>query len=132
VGKIPFTELAKKVYIQKESLEIAGEMGEQVRNKLTGQNLSFFEVNLIGQQKILLGITSWLEALVMAVDAENDNNREYTIQYLESALDAFELINEGKELVSKGQKWNHWYRGDTKMNLPEMERITIEVLNQFY
>jgi hypothetical protein len=130
VGKIPFTEFAEKVSVQKESLEKAGEMAEHVRMQLTGHNLDFFEVNLIAQQKILLGITTWLEALLMAGKAETNGESKTVIYWMEKAVDAFELIKEGKELGSQGAKWEHWYRGDTKMNLPGVEKTTKEILGR--
>jgi len=37
------------------------------------------------------------------------------------------LINQGKELKSENPKWEHWYRGDKKMNLKRKEILTNEV-----
>jgi hypothetical protein len=37
------------------------------------------------------------------------------------------LINQGKEFKSENPKWEHWYRGDKKMNLKRKEMLTKEV-----
>ena len=128
VGTIPFAEFAEKVNIQKESLEKAGELAEQARNKLDGQSLNLLETNLIAHQQILLGITTWLDALVRATDALDSGDLNTGLTSLEEAVNAFELIHAGKALGSRGEKWQHWYRGDTKMNLGSVEKSTLELL----
>jgi hypothetical protein len=127
-GTISFDDFAEKLAVQKAGIEKAGVMAEEVRKKLTGQSLSFFEVNLIAQQNILLGITNWLDALAKATKAEDQGNREETIRALEDAVKAFELVHAGKATGSRGGKWEHWYRGDTKMNMGNVEKSTIELL----
>ena len=95
---------------------------------MDNQGLEFFEVNFVAQQKILLGITAWLDALVKASVAEDSGNRPACISSLEQAVNAFTLIHEGKALASRGKKWENWYRGDKKMNLPSVEKTSGELL----
>lgn len=128
VGEITFKEFAEKLTIQKEGIQKAGELGEEVRNKLKGQSLSFFEVNFIAQQNILMGIINWLDALLKATKAEDMGNRDETVKALEEAVKAFELVHSGKALASRGEKWENWYRGDTKMNMDNVEKLTLELL----
>jgi hypothetical protein len=128
VGEVSFSDLAEKVIIQKEGIEKAGELAEKAIARMDGQSLDFFEVNFVAQQKILLAITAWLDALVNASVAETSGNRPACISSLELAVNAFTLIHEGKALASRGEKWENWYRGDKKMNLPDMEKKTRELL----
>ncbi len=128
VGNISIEEVAKKIYLQKEGMTKAGELAEQAQAKLNGQSLDFFEVNMIAQQKILLGINTWLDALVNATIAANDEDWKTSVSLLEDSMKGFDLIWEGKELGSRGEKWENWYRGDKKMNLPDVEKSTREVL----
>jgi len=128
VGKISIEDVAKKVKLQKEGVAKAGELAEQARAKLEGQSLDFFEVNMIAQQKILLGINTWLDALLSATMEANEEDWKASVNMLEESMKGFELIWKGKELGSQGEKWKHWYRGDKKMNLPNVEKRTNEVL----
>ncbi len=127
-GTITLDEFEEKLAYQKAGIEKAGEMAEIVKKKLSGQSLAFFEVNFISQQKILLGIINWLDALIKALKAEDNGNRSGTINALENAVKAFDLVHKGKETGSKGGKWEYWYRGDKKMNMENVEKSTINLL----
>lgn len=121
-------ELISKIQIQKEGINKSIQFAEQARKKLKGESLNFLEVNLISQQRILLGLTTWLESLVRSSEAVNAGDFENSVKSLEEAVNAFNMIRSGQELNIRGEKWENWYRGDKKINLINMEKTTTEVL----
>jgi hypothetical protein len=50
------------------------------------------------------------------------------VAHLEAALAGMDEVRAGQALTSRG-KWQHWYRGDRKMNLAGAEALTREVLS---
>jgi hypothetical protein len=48
---------------------------------------------------------------------------------MQTALRAFERMKRGQSMLASGEKWQHWYRGDKKMNLRAKEKQTDEVLS---
>ena len=95
---------------------------------LSGDTLTFFENNLLAQQKIMYGLSLWLEFILKAQLALEEGNQQAAASHVSQALQQFDLMKEGKALASRGDKWQHWYRGDRKMNLNEAEKLTQEVL----
>jgi len=121
-------ELIRKIHFQKEGINKSIQLAEKARGKLKGESLNFLEVNLISQQRILLGLTTWLEALVKSSEAVNAGDYANSIKSMEEAIDAFNMIRSGQELNIRGEKWENWYRGDKKINIINMEKTTAEVL----
>ncbi len=116
-------ELAR-TQAQREAVEQAGKEADNVLGQLQGQDRVFFENNFVAQQQILLGILEWLENSYRAGLALNDGDRKQGIQHLDKALDGMQRVRDAKALASRGDKWENWYRGDKKMNLPAAEALT--------
>ncbi|WP_236978958.1 glycosyl hydrolase 115 family protein [Membranihabitans maritimus] len=128
-GDLTFQQLEKKVKEQRVGLEKAGEMIEEALSELNDWEKYFLEVNLLSQQKILLGFTRWIEGVVAAVKAyELEGDKTQCREELDKAISAFDLVHKGQAFNSRGEKWKNWYRGETKFNIEECEERTREFL----
>jgi hypothetical protein len=74
------------------------------------------------------GLTEWLIQISGAIEAENEGDPEVSTLHLNEAVNAFEKIKSGQQLAVRGERWENWYAGETKMNLKRMEEITQDVL----
>lgn len=99
----------------------------EVKSELSGDTLRFFENNYEAQVLILAGITEWLQNILEANIALQNGVETTLRQHLQEALSSLDKVKQGKTLASRG-KWEHWYRGDKKMNMPSVEQRTEEVL----
>lgn len=120
-------ELKSKLRLQQDGFKKAYASAIQAQTKMDPSQQKFLQANLISQLNIMLGLGDWLTGLLEAGKAYNENRLPVCLQHLEEALTAFDQINKGIALNSQG-KWEHWYRGDKKMNLPEMETQTKNAL----
>ena len=98
-----------------------------IKSELQGDTLRFFENNYQAQVLILSGISEWLQNVLKANLALQENDQAACQQNLQEAVKALEKVEQGKALASRG-KWEHWYRGDKKMNMPAVEQRTEEIL----
>ncbi|OFX28769.1 MAG: hypothetical protein A2W89_05035 [Bacteroidetes bacterium GWE2_42_39] len=128
-GKLSLKELLVKVEEQKQKLAETGELAEEVSSSLSGQQKSFFDANLLAQQKIMQGITSWLKECILAKEMMEKRNVDQSVYHLEKALEHTGFITEGMSLASQ-EKWADWYRGDKKLNMERLIRETEETLKQ--
>ncbi|CAM3426362.1 glycosyl hydrolase 115 family protein [Zobellia roscoffensis] len=126
-GGLPLDESLEKVNLQLAGFEKAKSLAVSADSKLAGMEKDFFESNLIGQVDIVIGLGQWLENCIYAKQAADNRDWETTRQHLRTALNAFEVIDSGKQKASKG-KWKNWYRGDKKMNINALKERTKEVL----
>ena len=76
-----------------------------------------------GILKHAIGVTEANEACAEA-------SREETLIALNEAVVGLERINEGKAMASLSP-FENWYRGDKKMNYPEIAERTDAVLGEF-
>lgn len=129
-GDLNFEQLEMLVQSQKEGLEMSMAHADVALNALEAWNKYFFEVNLVSQNKIIYGLTLWLESITQAVRAYEKNDREAVHKALSVALLQFEVINDGQAFNTRGPKWEHWYRGEVKMNLQGMIKRTEAVLKK--
>lgn len=88
--------------------------------------LQFFRTNLLAQQQILLGLNHWLEAVILAQFAADEGNPQASATHLQRALQYLQQVEEAQAIASEGEKWQHWYRGDRKMNITGMIKQTQE------
>ena len=125
---MPPHELIPSLQRQIRSLEGLEDSIDQVEGRLRGDTLQFFRVNLKAQHHILLGLNRWLEAVIQARFAADEGNIKAAHMHLERAVQSLEGIAEAKSMASQGGKWQHWYRGDRKMDLSGMENLTKSTL----
>jgi len=114
---------------QMKGLEQCKQMIPDIKQQLMGDTRTFFESNYEAQVEILSGITGWLIHIIKGNIAIQDGDKSACLFHLQKANKALEDVRTGKVLASRG-KWEHWYRGDKKMNMPQIELQTKEILNQ--
>jgi hypothetical protein len=76
---------------------------------------------------MMLGLNRWLEALILARFAADEGNKQATETHLQRALQHLQQVQEAQAIASDGEKWQHWYRGDRKMNVAGMIETTESV-----
>jgi len=121
-------KLLARVQTQRAAIEKAGEGAQSVVERLDGHARTFFQTNFVAQQRILLGLARWLESGLLAGLALQDDDGGEFLARLTAADEAVRLIRSGQALASRG-KWEHWYRGDRKMNLGFAEMLTKQLLS---
>lgn len=89
----------------------------------------FFRENLVAQWHILFGLTEWALQLEHTASAIRGNDPTQAFLHAERALAAWDHIEKGQGIVTANPRWQHWYRGDTKMNLAQVKRSTVELLD---
>ena len=100
---------------------------EQSANRLNGDTLQFFQTNLVAQHQMLLGLNRWLEAVILARLAMDEDNPIATGAHLGRAIEFLGQVETAKKTASEGEKWKHWYRGDKKMNIGGVRERTEKV-----
>ena len=93
----------------------------------SGNTLQFFQANLTAQQQMLLGLNRWLEAIILAQFAADESNSQATATHLQRAIQYLQQVQAAQAIASEGEKWQHWYRGDRKMNIAGMIETTESV-----
>ncbi len=93
--------------------------------------LQFFRANLLAQHQMLLGLNRWLEAVILARFAADEGNKQAMETHLQRALQHLQQVQAAQAIASEGEKWQHWYRGDRKMNIAEMIARTDAMLRVF-
>lgn len=111
----------------RQSIEAAGAEADAVLAGLAGDDRRFFQVNFVVQQQILLGLIEWFENVALASLALEQQDFTEAVARLETGQAAWERVRSAQALASEG-KWEHWYRGDRKMNLKAAEEATAKLL----
>ncbi|MDY0167577.1 MAG: glycosyl hydrolase 115 family protein [Thermoguttaceae bacterium] len=106
----------RSVRIQAEALDKVGRQIDATADRLDGDARRLFVVNLMVQQRILLGLLRWTEGVLEGVLAFERRDWEGGAKLLRQANAQMDRIQEAQALASFGV-WEHWYRGDRKMNL---------------
>ena len=83
----------------------------------------FFQSNLILQIETMLGLYQWVYHLCAACENGSEFARE-----IREAVQALERIAQARSL-STGQRWTHWWAGDTLIDLPWITEQTNALLN---
>ena len=112
---------------QRAAAEAAGAQIDIVLAQLAGADKQFFESNFVAQQRILTGLLGWTASTLQAALAMSEDDRSAAVKHLRAALASAERVRQGQKLATRG-KWEHWYRGDRKMNLPRAFQGTRELL----
>ena len=89
-------------------------------HRVSISTLQFFRTNLLAQHQMLLGLNRWLEAIILAQFAADESNSQATATHLQRAIQHLQQVQAAQAIASAGEKWQHWYRGDRKMNIDEM------------
>lgn len=113
---------------QKQGLENAKNTAEDAAGKMKGDDKRFFRQNFISHQKIMHGLTAWLETIILAHYAMEEGNMEQTADELLKAEHAIKEIREGQMINTQGEKWKWWYWGDRKMDLDAGQELWKSVL----
>lgn len=87
----------------------------------------YFTDQYIVQIEIMLGLYGWFYKLCLATREKNTGNAAAYHKYLKQAVFAMEKLLIDRKKVEHG-KWEYWYRGDKKMNLPLSLQKTREML----
>ena len=89
----------------------------------------FFRSNLILHIETMLGMYTWVNALCLA--AKNRREQGEDAAFKKAVTDAFqalERIAQARE-ISTGAGWEHWWQGDTLINLPGITETTKALLH---
>lgn len=124
--------LLKRVVAQKSAHQRADSLARLAIPHLTADERKFLESNLMSSLDLMLGLETWLEAVLHARIAAGSSQMADVEANLKRAVAAFDQMQRGQQRVATG-KWKDWYRGDKKMNLTECRTITVnarELLNR--
>ena len=83
----------------------------------------FFRDHFLVQAQIMLGLYGWVEQLFLAAEGRGLEALSEAVFYLEKALLDRTAAEHGK--------WENWYRGDKKMNLPDLLEKTKALLKDY-
>ncbi len=117
-------ELLEKVLRQQQGHAQALRQAETLLPKLDAKQQAFLKTNLLSQIQIMLGLEEWLIGTVRAKQVLDEGNRAQAQKYLKEATEAFARMKKGQALNVTSEKWQHWYRGEKKMNLKNAEQLT--------
>ncbi|MCX7010780.1 MAG: glycosyl hydrolase 115 family protein [Kiritimatiellaeota bacterium] len=120
-------KLLKQVHPQLEKIARAGTGAEALAGQLAVANRELFESNFLAQQKIILGLLRWVEAVAEADAAQDAGDASAVARHIGKTKDALALIEAGKALASRGE-FKDWFRGDKKMNLPQLAEWTAKLM----
>lgn len=122
------TRFLEKIRLQHYGFQQSSELIRQAQEAMKPDEKRFLQTNLQVHQEFMTALTGWLEAVLLARQAENAGQRTETVYYIQQALQRLETNKLTKNRASQGEKWQYWYRGDKKMNLAVVENLTAEVL----
>ena len=89
----------------------------------------FYISNMIVQIEIILGLYYWVNQLCMAAkDRRTEANDAKYKLYIDEAIFALSKSESDRKKALTG-KWEHWYDGDTLINLPKIIEMTKELKN---
>jgi len=118
--------LLKRVQVQRAQVEQAGAEAESIAARLDGSSRALFESNYLAQHKIMLGLLRWVEHVAEASSALDAGDRPAVSRHVQALREPLALIDAGKSLASRGE-FQDWYRGDRKMNLPQLSEWTAKL-----
>lgn len=110
------------------SWKLIQEAAKAIEQNCDNSRTRFFKENLIAQWHIIHGITSWALELERAVLTFKRGNQNQAIHFVQQSLEAWDEIEKGQRMVTANPRWEHWYRGDTKMNLEQVKADSLNTL----
>ncbi|MDZ7615964.1 MAG: hypothetical protein U1E05_03105, partial [Patescibacteria group bacterium] len=114
---------------QAEALEQLGREIDATADKLEGDARQLFVVNLMVQQRMMLGLLQWSEGVLDGVLAFQRRDWAGGAESLRRANTHMDAIQQAQALASFGI-WEHWYRGERKMNLARGREIANEMADK--
>lgn len=121
---LSLAELERRVARQRAGHQRADSLVRRVLPRLDTAQRRFLETNLLSHLDLMLGLETWAEAVLQAKQAADANRGADARTALDRATAAFARMKAGLDRNRAAEKWQHWYRGDKKMNLPDAERLT--------
>ena len=118
--------LLKKLRPQLETQHSVGVAANELAGRLEDGAREFFENNLIAQHKIMMGLLCWVEHVAEADVALDAGDAAEVTRHVQATKEATALIEAGKALASRGD-FKDWYRGDRKMNCPQLNEWTAKL-----
>jgi hypothetical protein len=109
---------------QKAGHQRADSLTQGVLPQLDSAQHRFLETNLLSHLDLMLGLETWLEALIEAKRAADAGQRADVTAWLTRATEAFARMKTGFDRNRATEKWRNWYRGEKKMNLTQSEQLT--------
>jgi hypothetical protein len=106
----------RSVRLQAAALDKLGIEIDAVAEQLDGAPRRLFTVNLMVQQRIMLGLLRWTEGVLESALAFEQHDWSGGAAALKRANLRMDGIGQAQALASF-EPWEHWYRGDRKMNL---------------
>jgi hypothetical protein len=85
----------------------------------------YFKDHFVLQWTIISGLYRWAHHLALAAEAKLNGAAFAT--HVEHAAHTMRRLLVDRQQAEYG-KWQHWYRGDTKMDLPELLALTEDLL----
>ena len=126
VGGTPADTLLYRLREQLAAFERADSLTELAVTHLDGAERQLVVDNLQSHIHIQLAIGRWLEQVMQAESAAQTNDLAAAAKLLHRAERELAATADAKKAAAHG-KWEHWYRGDRKMNLPGLRERTGEV-----
>lgn len=115
-------ELLAGVERQHAALQKAGANIQEILEMLSGNERQFFETNFVAHYRIAAGLLEWVASACRASLALDQGDLHAAARHLADGRKAMDLVRSGQALCSRG-RWEHWYRGDRKMNLAAAEKL---------
>ena len=122
-------EYHMKVIAQRIGLANAMQLTEMLGSQLSKSEYEFFQTDLQSNVLLMSGLTKWLDHILRARQAIDSEDKILALSHLGLAQGWFEEVNIARLLKNQG-KWENWYVGDKKVNLPNSLKITEETLDQ--
>ena len=111
------------------SYQLILKAAREIEKRCHASRARFFRENLVAQWHILYGLVNWALDLERAVNALSKSDRRQAIRHVRQSLESWKTIEKGQGLITANPRWEHWYRGDTKMNLSQVKTDTSSVLD---
>ncbi len=105
----------------------ADSLAQLIRPRLNPSQRKFFDQNMQASLDMMLGLEAWSVAIIHSKQWLDLGKRTEAAAALQQAIAAFDRMQLGQKRVSNTDKWQTWYRGDKKMNLPAAKQATIAV-----
>uniref|UniRef100_UPI0035932D41 glycosyl hydrolase 115 family protein n=1 Tax=Aquiflexum sp. TaxID=1872584 RepID=UPI0035932D41 len=122
----------QKVIQQRLALANAMKRAESLQPLFNPIEFDFFETDLLSNVLLMSGLTKWLDHILKARQFLDGRDETRALEHLEIAHSFLSEIDLARKLRTQG-KWKNWYNGDTKVNLPNTEKLseqTLELLRQ--
>jgi len=122
----PTRETMQMLQESAEKLSVLYDQAEMLEMKLSADRLSYFRQFLKHQIGYMRDLNEWCAACIGLMDRERTT--AVRCAYGETACAALERILADRHVLEEG-KWEHWHRGDKKINIPALLKATRNALN---